>query len=254
MSYGLTLRDVIVSGLSRRLWKPLNVSLNCLSQTANTLLYEQGTREMDVDPLSSLSKEGSTQTRKLKHCRTGMYCPEGSIFHTNCPPGTYNPKTQSKSIDDCLPCDPGKYCAREELSAPSGNCAAGYYCAARSTSIAPQVGNESLSLWLGESSMSAQRNRWRTYQQLHHLMYAQELDSFGNGPCPAGSFCRAGATKPEACPKGTYQPSTHASESSQCIKCPAGWYGCLRCSASHLSHRERNLRIENQHESEHAAE
>lgn len=75
-----------------------------------------------------------------KDCRKGMYCEEGSIIHKNCPPGTYNPKTNGKSIDDCLPCPAGKYCQKEELHEPTGDCAAGYYCATRSTSIAPLVG------------------------------------------------------------------------------------------------------------------
>ncbi|OEH77833.1 hypothetical protein cyc_01966 [Cyclospora cayetanensis] len=72
-----------------------------------------------------------------KDCRKGMYCPEGSVFHTNCPPGTYNPEQNGKSIDDCRMCPAGKYCQTEELEQPSGDCAAGYYCASRSTSIAP---------------------------------------------------------------------------------------------------------------------
>ncbi|KAL8427177.1 hypothetical protein Efla_006804 [Eimeria flavescens] len=127
--------------------------------------------------------------RHVKDCRKGMYCPEGSIFHINCPPGTYNNSTNRESIDDCLPCDAGKYCQEEELHLPSGNCTSGYFCARGSISIAPMV-----------------------------------LDSFGNGPCPAGSYCPEGTQKPVPCPPGTYQPSTHASRPEDCIQCPAGWY------------------------------
>ncbi|CDJ30352.1 Cast domain containing protein, related [Eimeria mitis] len=128
-----------------------------------------------------------------KDCRTGMYCEEGSVFHKNCPAGTYNPDKLGQSIDACLPCPAGQYCQTEELSAPTGDCAAGYYCATRSTSIAPL-----------------------------------EMDSFGNGPCPTGHYCPEGTPEPVACP-GTYQDMPG---STFCNVCPGGYYCPLGAEVS----------------------
>ena len=30
-----------------------------------------------------------------------------------CPKGTYSPDIMQKSLNDCIPCDPGKYCAED---------------------------------------------------------------------------------------------------------------------------------------------
>ncbi|CDJ49290.1 Cast multi-domain protein, related [Eimeria brunetti] len=142
-------------------------------------------------PAGFYCDEAGMGTNKVyrKDCRKGMYCEEGSIIHKNCPPGTYNPDKNGQTIDDCRACPPGKYCQQEELHEPTGDCAAGYYCAARSISIAPL-----------------------------------ETDSFGNGPCPAGYYCPEGIEDPVPCPEGTYQPSTRASDRTDCLACKAGWY------------------------------
>ncbi|KAL8270980.1 hypothetical protein Esti_005101 [Eimeria stiedai] len=152
---------------------------------------QEGSASCDLCPAGYYCDEAGMGSSKktAKGCRRGMYCPEGSILHRLCPVGTYNPEYLGKSIDDCLPCPPGKYCQKEELETPSGDCAAGYYCARRSISIAPI-----------------------------------EMDSFGNGPCPAGSYCPEGTANPVPCRPGTYQPSTHASKRDDCLECPAGWF------------------------------
>ena len=60
----------------------------------------------------------------------GSYCPEGSSVPTACPIGTYSNKTNIVAESDCTPCDAGKFCRHRGATAPSSNCAAGYYCPA----------------------------------------------------------------------------------------------------------------------------
>ena len=43
-------------------------------------------------------------------CPAGFYCPEG-IDTVPCSEGTYNPTTGSSSVEACLPCVEGYYCA-----------------------------------------------------------------------------------------------------------------------------------------------
>ena len=62
-------------------------------------------------------------------CPRGYYCPSGTGLNWKpCPLGTYSNKTGLASISECTPCEGGKYCSELHSNAPSGVCAAGYYC------------------------------------------------------------------------------------------------------------------------------
>lgn len=61
-------------------------------------------------------------------CRPGYYCPEGSVIGEPCPEGTYVGHPGSENISSCVQCDEGKYCAGTNLSAPTDDCAPGYFC------------------------------------------------------------------------------------------------------------------------------
>ena len=62
-------------------------------------------------------------------CPMGYYCPETTGADLQpCPAGTYNPITGIRQSSDCTQCDGGMHCLTPALSAPSGNCSAGYYC------------------------------------------------------------------------------------------------------------------------------
>lgn len=52
-------------------------------------------------------------------CPTGYYCPNGTEHNNQypCPAGTYNPVTKRESVDQCVPCDTGKYCGTDGLTA-----------------------------------------------------------------------------------------------------------------------------------------
>jgi hypothetical protein len=70
-------------------------------------------------------------------CPPGKYCPEGSSTPSNCPVGTFLSYKGAKSRDECQKCTPGKYCDKEGLSEPSGNCWNGYVCQEGSESPTP---------------------------------------------------------------------------------------------------------------------
>jgi len=53
-------------------------------------------------------------------CPVGGYCPIGTAAPLPCDPGYYVPSQGSKSQYDCIPCEPGKYCAGSQGSAATG--------------------------------------------------------------------------------------------------------------------------------------
>lgn len=59
----------------------------------------------------------------------GYYCPLNTGADLQpCPSGTYNQRPGIHNVTECTQCDGGTYCLTPGLSAPSGNCSAGYYC------------------------------------------------------------------------------------------------------------------------------
>ena len=61
-------------------------------------------------------------------CPTGSYCPEGTDEPKPCPEGTFNKETKIQSESQCQNCTAGSYCGSQNLSNPSGECWAGYFC------------------------------------------------------------------------------------------------------------------------------
>lgn len=83
------------------------------------------------------------------------------------------------------PCDAGKYCAQEALSAVTGTCESGYICLGSATKPNPTDGTT------------------------------------GN-ICAEGNYCLAGATSATNCPAGTYMHYKGAKAESECVACSAG--------------------------------
>ncbi len=148
--------------------------------------------------------KGTANAGTFVNCPTGNYCPEGSVLATTCLKGTYNPNYNGKSVSDCWPCPPGKYCSIVGLDTPGdgtttsdSDCDAGYYCKTSSNTKAPDSDDPS-----------------------------------GNfGPCPTGYYCPKGISNPIPCPPGTYSATTKISAASSCLSCTAGKY----CSKGGLS-------------------
>ena len=121
-------------------------------------------------------------------CPVGSYCPEGTIHPIGCPAGTFSNSENVIGVELCLDCPVGQYCDSSNLTVPSGDCAAGYFCAGG----------------------DAVPNPTGTYP--------------ASGPCPAGHYCLEGTTAPTECDSGTFNPSTQADEESDCLPCTAGFY------------------------------
>lgn len=112
-------------------------------------------------------------TDNFTPCPKGFYCLAGQKDPQKCLAGTYNPTTHAYLPEHCLPCPPGKYCASDELPAPSGDCDPGYFCYEGSKLKAPQQMDDT-------------------------------NDPPNFGPCEEGEFCDAGTPFPNKCPPGTY--------------------------------------------------
>ena len=126
-------------------------------------------------------------------CPVGHYCEIGTKNATKCPPGTLNKFAQGISRNSCLPCDPGMFCEKPGLYAPSGKCLQGYYC-----------------------------------PDNVEIIYS-EPSSF---PCPRGYYCLNGTSVPKGCPPGSYQPAAGSWSCRTCPAgkfCPGNTSDPLPC-------------------------
>nr|XP_057935999.1 SCO-spondin isoform X4 [Doryrhamphus excisus] len=140
------------------------------------------------------------------HCPAGSYCPRGSGSRVPCPAGTFSSVEGATSVEECLLCLPGHYCAKAGLSAPSGPCKSGFYCTEGSTTDMPWGNNT------GGSTSSMPLPGESTPGQTHGDM------------CPAGHYCPEGSTMPSPCPPGTFQGKSGAESEADCEACYAGSY------------------------------
>eukprot|EP00953_Heterococcus_sp_UTEX-ZZ885_P015162 8537-Heterococcus_DN1.PRE.2 len=92
----------------------------------------------------------------------------------------------------------GKYCETAGLTAPTGQCNAGYYCHRGAASAAPTGGISSSAYSIAGSS------------------YTSVGYSYGGAPCPAGSYCVLGSVDPVLCIAGSYSGPAAAA----CVPCP----------------------------------
>ena len=96
------------------------------------------------------------------------------------------------SRDNCTACSSGHYCASVGLAAPTGKCAAGFYCLRGVASRAPRIGT-----------------------------YEEGGIARGGDVCPKGTFCVNGTVVPEQCAAGSY---SDAEGRSACTTCPSGFF------------------------------
>ncbi|CDW71824.1 gcc2 and gcc3 domain-containing protein [Stylonychia lemnae] len=143
----------------------------------------------------------STQ-RKIIDCPEGYYCLRGTYTnYTLCPVGFYCPLGTNAPI----PCKAGMYCDQQGLSAPVGNCSAGYYCTYESFNVAAILGGKKICVDF-ISGTNCYRGSTSSTQNL----------------CPIGAFCPAGSDTATLCPIGTYQNKTGMTSVSDCTKCEKG--------------------------------
>lgn len=128
-----------------------------------------------------------TSNRDENPCPAGSYCPRGSILPTGCPKGTFGSSERYQNASQCEPCPAGKFCDGDRLTAPVGDCLAGYFC----------------------YGISEERNpNAKIYGDL----------------CPSGKWCQAGTTSPVNCSIGSFNPLMGATTIDFCLSCPAGYY------------------------------
>ncbi|KAM8989363.1 uncharacterized protein PRD47_016786 [Ara ararauna] len=228
------------------------------------------------------SKPGLTRPDGL--CMPGWFCPPGStsskpVFLGNHSAGMAAPASGSLGLCQAgtfcpagsflpLPCTPGSYCARAELSAPSGPCEAGFYCTGGSKlpnpmggaggNICPQghfcpVGSSSpspcppgsfLAHGGGKSAQDCQACSPGWFCSQHGLSSPEGLCKEGwfcpEGSvsaqhsvylCPVGHYCPTGSPEPIPCPSGKYQDQAGK---SQCETCPAGMFCALEAHPGDL--------------------
>ena len=128
-------------------------------------------------------------TSAILDCPQGSYCPSGTgVTQPKCPRGTYGHSENLAAVEDCSPCDPGKYCSQEGLTAVEGDCEAGYVCTAGSENEYGKLG------------------------------------AVSTNPCPSGEYCPQGSYQGIQCAPGTYNPNTHSVDASACIYCSVGTF------------------------------
>ncbi|GBG24881.1 Sushi, von Willebrand factor type A, EGF and pentraxin domain-containing protein 1 [Hondaea fermentalgiana] len=178
-------------------------------------------------------------------CPAGYYCMEGTASPEPCPLGTFGTKEQAKSLDDCKPCEPGSYCGERGLTAPSGPCAAGYYCNGTSSvsSQTPDLicptgfrcpAGTSHPIRCDEGTYAPDKGA-SNCTVCPGGYFCDGIETTLAFVCPAGSYCPPGTgASPPRCPPGTFSTALGLNDISLCSICPAGQfcadYGLLNSS------------------------
>eukprot|EP01012_Entosiphon_sulcatum_P020572 TRINITY_DN2549_c0_g1_i18.p1 TRINITY_DN2549_c0_g1~~TRINITY_DN2549_c0_g1_i18.p1 ORF type:complete len:7257 (+),score=712.60 TRINITY_DN2549_c0_g1_i18:702-21773(+) len=191
-------------------------------------------------------------------CTPGRYCPPGSSNPVLCPAGTFSTKTGLSTAFDCTLCTPGSTCSQLGLTAPNGNCSAGYYCLAGTTTptlqcpygyYCPVATSWPLTCSSGQFQDQIGQSSCKTcpagnYCDLDDkcaFPTASNVTASGNCPsaaaiafntftipraCPAGYYCLTGTkyAMQYPCPAGTFSARTGLSLASNCTKCTPGMY------------------------------
>jgi hypothetical protein len=74
-------------------------------------------------------------------CPVSSHCPEGTRFADEflCPAGTFSNVENLRAVEECEPCLAGQYCEKSGLTAPTGPCAAGFFCGSGSPVANPHA-------------------------------------------------------------------------------------------------------------------
>ena len=161
----------------------------------------------------ALSPFGATAALNVTQpCPAGHYCAVGTINPVSCPPGTFSSATGLTDASNCTLCSAGSYCASAGLTAPTGLCAAGYYCMRGNIDPSPTSGTSSATVVSSGTST---------------------VVTVGGDVCTQGHYCGNGTSTPSPCAAGTY--SSDFGRTGPCNPCPAGYY-CLSGSSTYLGY------------------
>lgn len=134
---------------------------------------------------------------RFGQCPAGHYCELGSAYPTPCPAGTYLTTALAQSVNSCVACTAGKYCAEtgtDDVTIMREDCQRGFFCLEGSHTAAPMT--------MADASCTSNGGLRSTV-------------------CPRGAYCEEGSDTPIACAAGTYQPNEGQ---WACIPCPTGYY------------------------------
>lgn len=176
-------------------------------------------------------------------CPRGGYCDRGSSFPVPCPPGTYLNFTGGKSIDECVECDEGYYCAGSSNVLPTGKCWAGYYCDGGSSVPNQHISGIGSYTPAGSSDeIECEKGTYGNVEGLSECFdcesgyYCEDVGTINMTICPVGHYCPVGSEYAIRCPSGTFNSLTQGQNISSCVDCTPGYYcyGTGRSSESGL--------------------
>ncbi|CAM9474871.1 unnamed protein product, partial [Choristocarpus tenellus] len=127
----------------------------------------------------------------------------------------------------CSTCPERKSCASGSTTSTWSSCQAGYYCPEGTPS--PDVFPCDPGTYSNRSNLASADECTICPPSFYCVGGSSSVD----GPCFAGYYCPpgTGSATENACPAGTYSPSTSLYLESQCVDCPSGYY-CPEASTS----------------------
>ena len=183
-------------------------------------------------------------------CTQGNYCPVGTGHPVPCPIGTYSNRIGLSSVDECSPCDAGKFCNDSGLTEPTDLCDAGWFCPESSTHSKTNLCSQGAYCPKGtDQELLCPPG---TFSEILGLISEDQCEICPSGyfcdqhgqtspsgtcsprffcpegsksskekGCPVAHFCPGNSSQPLICPPGT-QAAVNLSDS--CQKCPEGSY------------------------------
>ncbi|XP_050179054.1 multiple epidermal growth factor-like domains protein 6 isoform X3 [Myiozetetes cayanensis] len=197
-------------------------------------------------------------------CPVGTFCTAASAVPQLCPAGTFSSLPGRRTLSECQPCPSGFYCEEPGLSAPSGECWAGYYCDSQQGPVIDFTlypcprgfycppGTSRSSQYSCPAGTFGPRQKLRTIQECQKCPPGKYCESPGlaaptgdcaegfwcksgarvrdpqdgesGHPCPAGHYCPEGAALPLQCPPGTWAGRAGRRSLQECQPCPGGYF------------------------------
>ncbi|KAL8431207.1 hypothetical protein Efla_000152 [Eimeria flavescens] len=161
-------------------------------------------------------------------CPSGTFCPAGSVFPLKCPAGTIRRLPAGKSLEECVACPEGSFCALQGSDeVTSDQCVSGRHCVEGSRTrfgVPCPRGH-----YCTAEAPAPQKCPVGTYQPSTSSAKCEpcpdgfvcnEKGAFSPESCPKGHFCSDGVKT--ACPAGTYLDVEGASNQTACKPCPKG--------------------------------
>ena len=166
-----------------------------------------------LGPAGSFTGRGETGDGEHP-CPAGHYCPAGLSAPLACANGTFSPSVGAVNASTCRNCTKGHWCGAAGLGAPSGACAAGYYCGRGVATATPAATVCPAGSFCANGSVVP--------TACEPGSYAPTVGLGACLGCPAGSYCLRGASAPAPCPRGYFCPNATASATAN--PCPPGTF------------------------------